>query len=157
MSKLNVIAIGGNALVGSGTLTTVQSQIEAIEEAMVPLASLIAQGEKVVLVHGNGPQVGYMAMRSQLSREEIHEVPLDALVASSQGSMGYMIQRALREALKQRNVEKAVMTVVTEVEVRQRSMPRACAGYVLGPIPAELTVVHFEALDAAANWQGRLA
>jgi carbamate kinase len=112
-----VVAVGGNALVSSGTLTTVQSQIEAIEAAMVPVASLIAMGEKVVMVHGNGPQVGYMAMRSQLSRAEIHEVPLDALVASSQGSMGYMLQRALREELKRRNVHREVMTVITEVEV----------------------------------------
>jgi carbamate kinase len=84
---------------------------------MAPVVNLIERGEQVVIVHGNGPQVGFMQLRSELSREDIHEVPLDSLVADTQGSMGYMIQRALREELLKRGVDRPVMTIVTEVEV----------------------------------------
>src|SRR6185369_761047 len=74
-------------------------------------------GQHVVLTHGNGPQVGFMQLRVELARAEIHEVPLDSLVANSQGAIGYMIQRDLRENLERRGLRTEVATIVTEVEV----------------------------------------
>jgi carbamate kinase len=71
----------------------------------------------LVITHGNGPQVGFMQLRVELSKPHMHEVPLDSLVADSQGAIGYMIQRDLREVLRRRGVEVEVATILTEVEV----------------------------------------
>ena len=111
-----IVAIGGNALVDPERPPTVQSQFEVTARAVEPVAELLMRHVRMVIVHGNGPQVGFMALRSAIAGEQIHEVPLDSLVADTQGSMGYMIQRALREALGRRGLEVPVITVVTEVE-----------------------------------------
>ncbi|MBI4576836.1 MAG: carbamate kinase [Planctomycetes bacterium] len=116
-AALSVVAIGGNSLIDPAMPPTVDSQFRVTARAMAPIAALIARGERLVLTHGNGPQVGFMQMRVELSRDRIHEVPLDSLVADSQGSLGYMIQRDLRRELRRRRVDAEVVTVVTEVGV----------------------------------------
>jgi carbamate kinase len=115
--NLTVVAVGGNALIDASKPPTVDNQFLTTFEAMIPVVDLIERGEQVVIVHGNGPQVGFMQLRSELSREDIHQVPLDSLVADTQGSMGYMIQRALREELLNRGIHRPIVTIVTEVEV----------------------------------------
>ncbi len=112
-----LVAMGGNSLLDPKQNPTVSSQFEVTARAVGPIAELIASGQRVVLTHGNGPQVGFMLMRSELSREALHEVPLDSLVANSQGSIGYMIQHELREQLRRRGLDHPVASVVTEVEV----------------------------------------
>jgi carbamate kinase len=77
----------------------------------------MARGVPLVLTHGNGPQVGFMQLRSELARGTLHEVPLDSLVADSQGSLGYMLQLTLRESLEEHGRSMEVISVVTEVEV----------------------------------------
>jgi carbamate kinase len=109
--------MGGNSLLDPGLPPTVENQFAATARAVVPIAGLIGRGEHLVLTHGNGPQVGFMQLRVELAKEFIHEVPLDSLVADSQGAMGYMIQRDLREVLRRRGLANEVATVVTEVEV----------------------------------------
>ena len=96
---------------------TVANQFAVTRLAMGPVADLLERGEHLVLTHGNGPQVGFMQLRSELSRDELPEVPLDSLVADSQGAMGYMIEHALRAELRTRDHDDPVVTVVTEVEV----------------------------------------
>lgn len=120
MSSITVIAIGGNSLLDLTKPPTVQNQFQVTARAMVPIADLIEHGapeDRVVLTHGNGPQVGFVALRSELSKAVLHEVPLDSIVADTQGSMGYMIQRALREELWRRGLPHLVSSLVTEVEV----------------------------------------
>jgi carbamate kinase len=112
-----VIAMGGNSLLDPALPPTVTSQFEVTTHAVAPVAELIARGVHAVLTHGNGPQVGFMQLRVELARQEVHEVPLDSLVADSQGALGYMIQRILREQLGLRGVAKEIAAVVTEVEV----------------------------------------
>jgi carbamate kinase len=112
-----LIAMGGNSLLDPGQPPTVANQFAVTMRAVVPIAELIARGEHLVLTHGNGPQVGFMQLRVELSKSQIHEVPLDSLVADSQGAIGYMIQRDLREELRRRSVAAEVVSVVTEVEV----------------------------------------
>ncbi len=109
--------MGGNSLIESGMPPTVENQFDVTTRAIIPIADLLERGNKLVLTHGNGPQVGFMQLRSELSKEYVHEVPLDSLVADSQGSIGYMIQRCLREELERRNLAPRVLTVVTEVAV----------------------------------------
>lgn len=112
-----LVAMGGNSLLDPKATPTVASQFAVTAQALQPVAELIAAGHALVLTHGNGPQVGFMLMRSDLAREVVHQVPLDSLVANSQGSLGYMIQHELREALGTRGLDVPVVAVVTEVEV----------------------------------------
>jgi carbamate kinase len=112
-----VVAIGGHSLLSPDLPPTVANQFAVTRRAMGPIADLLERGEHLVLTHGNGPQVGFMQLRSELARDELPEVPLDSLVADSQGAMGYMIERALRAELRTREHDDPVVTVVTEVEV----------------------------------------
>jgi carbamate kinase len=111
------LAIGGHSLLSPELAPTVANQFAVTAEAMKPVADLLERGEHVVMTHGNGPQVGFMQLRSELARDTLPEVPLDSLVADSQGAMGYMIERALRAELRRRDHDGRVVTIVTEVEV----------------------------------------
>lgn len=112
-----VVAIGGHSLLDPDLPPTVANQFVTTRRAMRPIADLLERGEHLVLTHGNGPQVGFMQLRSELASAELPEVPLDSLVADSQGAMGYMIERALRAELRTRDHDDPVVTIVTEVEV----------------------------------------
>ncbi len=112
-----VIAMGGNSLLDPALPPTIDNQFAVTQRAVEPIAELMAAGYRFVLTHGNGPQVGWMLLRSELSRSQLHEVPLDSLVASSQGGIGYMLQRLLKDELTKRGVHAPLATVMTEVEV----------------------------------------
>lgn len=116
-ARPTVVAIGGHSLLSPELPPTVANQFAVTRRAMGPVAELLERGEHLVMTHGNGPQVGFMQLRSELARDELPEVPLDSLVADSQGAMGYMIERALRAELRSRDHDDPVVTVVTEVEV----------------------------------------
>ena len=90
--SVSIVAMGGNSLISADLAPTVENQFHLAAQAVKPIADLIELGHRLVITHGNGPQVGFMALRSELSREHIHEMPLDSLVANTQGSLGYMIQ-----------------------------------------------------------------
>lgn len=116
MKKLKIIvALGGNAL-GN----TLPEQFVAVKKTAKAIADLIEEGHKVVVTHGNGPQVGIInnAMEA-LSREDNSqgETPLSVCVAMSQVYIGYDLQNALREELLSRNIDKPVATVVTQIRV----------------------------------------
>ncbi len=114
---LAVIAIGGNSLIPDAQHQTVQDQYEAAAATDEHIASLIEDGWDVAITHGNGPQVGFILRRSELSSAELHEVPLDYCGADTQGAIGYMLQQNLINDFRARGIEKNVATVVTQVEV----------------------------------------
>lgn len=117
MTKTAVVAVGGNALIVDEKRRTVPDQYQAAKQCMHHIADMIESGWNVVITHGNGPQVGFILRRSELSRHELHEVPLDACGADTQGAIGYMFQKALRNEFKRRGLEKQAVTVVTQVLV----------------------------------------
>jgi carbamate kinase len=117
MGDISVVAMGGNSLIDPALAPTVENQFAITAGAVVPIAELVAQGERLILTHGNGPQVGFMQLRVEMARGVLHEVPLDSLVADSQGGIGYMIQMTLRGELERRGVAAEVATLLTEVEV----------------------------------------
>ncbi len=117
MSKLAVVAVGGNSLIKDEKHKTISDQYAATVETSIHIAGMIEQGWDVVLTHGNGPQVGFILRRSELSRGELHDVPLDYCGADTQGAIGYMFQRALRNEFKKRGIEKQAVTVVSQVLV----------------------------------------
>src|SRR5713101_5772030 len=117
MSKLAVVAIGGNSLIKDEAHKSVPDQFEAVRETAVHIAEMIAQGWNVVITHGNGPQVGFILLRSEYSRTVLHPVPLDSCGADTQGAIGYMIQQALHNECIRRNIRHQYVTVVTQVLV----------------------------------------
>ena len=119
MSKLAVIAIGGNSLIKDDKTVTVESQYQAAKETCMHIADMIEQGWDVAIGHGNGPQVGYILRRSEIAAKAagMHEVPLDVCGADSQGAIGYALQQNLQNILYQRGIKKNVATVITQVLV----------------------------------------
>jgi carbamate kinase len=147
----SIIAIGGHSLLSPDLAPTVANQFAVTSEAVKPIADLIERGEHVVLTHGNGPQVGFMQLRSDLARDTLPEVPLDSLVADTQGAMGYMIERALRAELRRRgNGSHQIATIVTEVEVDPDDPAFAAPNKPIGRFyePAEA-----ESLARQHGWQ----
>jgi carbamate kinase len=117
MSKLAVVAIGGNSLIKDETHKTVPDQFAAVRETAVHIATMIAQGWNVVVTHGNGPQVGFILQRSEYAGKLLHRVPLDSCGADTQGAIGYMIQQALHNEFLRRAIQRQCVTVVTQVLV----------------------------------------
>lgn len=115
--KLAVIAIGGNALIQDNQHGSYQDQYYAIAKNAEAVADMIEAGWRVVLTHGNGPQVGFILRRSELASAELPAEPLDCAVADTQGSIGYYFQNALNNVLKRRNIQKSVASIVTQTIV----------------------------------------
>lgn len=119
---LIVIALGGNALLQRGQKGTVEEQYANVKKTVSKIAELIQRGYKVVLTHGNGPQVGATLLRHEAAKVLVPPFPLDACGAETQGFIGYMIQQALRNELKTRGIDKFVVTVVTRVIVDKHDL-----------------------------------
>ncbi len=115
--RVAVVAVGGNSLIKDKAHQTIPDQYAAAAESMGHIAGMIQAGWEVVITHGNGPQVGFILRRSELSRHELHEVPLDYCGADSQGAIGYMFQQALYNVFRLRGMPKQAATVVTQVLV----------------------------------------
>jgi len=116
-AKRAVVAIGGNSLIKDKHHQTVADQYQAMKETTASIADMVEAGWEVAITHGNGPQVGFILRRSELSRHELHEVPLDACGADSQGAIGYALQQTMRNHLLAKGIDRLVATVVTQVEV----------------------------------------
>lgn len=117
--KLAVVALGGNALLRGDQIGTIEEQEANTRDTLENIMFLIKEGYNLVITHGNGPQVGNILMRNDAGEEKygIAQMPLDVCVADSQGGIGYMIERILRNTLKDHNIEKNVVTLVTQVQV----------------------------------------
>jgi carbamate kinase len=117
MKKTVVVAIGGNSLIlGAGH--TVPDQYRAAEQTCAHIAAMLKETDvRLVVTHGNGPQVGFILLRSDLAAAAMHEVPLDSCVADTQGAIGYHLQRALRNEFRRQGVERSSAAVVTQVLV----------------------------------------
>jgi carbamate kinase len=121
MNKLAVIALGGNALLRDNQQGTIDEQEQNTTDTLENLVFLIREGYDLVITHGNGPQVGNILMRNDAgeSMYGIPQMPLDICVADSQGGIGYMIERMLRNVLHKHGIEKEVVTLVTMTLVRE--------------------------------------
>ncbi len=119
MSKVAIIAIGGNSITKAGQKGTIEEQYANTSETAEHIVDMIEQGFNVVITHGNGPQVGNILRRSELACQQIHlyPLPLDICGADSQGGMGYMIQQVLSNALLKRGIERDVTAIVTQTLV----------------------------------------
>jgi carbamate kinase len=112
-----VVAVGGNALIKDKSHQTVQDQFDCAKDTMSHIVDMIEKGWDVVITHGNGPQVGFILRRSEIARNQLHEVPLDYCGADTQGAIGYMFQKALHNEFERRGMNKNAATVVTQTIV----------------------------------------
>ena len=118
MTKTVVIAIGGNSLISDSGHQSVSDQYDAAAQTCVHIASMLKEEDlRLVVTHGNGPQVGFILRRSELAAPELHMVPLDSCVADTQGALGYQLQRAMHNEFRRRGVARTAVTVVTQVLV----------------------------------------
>ncbi len=106
MSETLVIAVGGNALIEDPHHVSVHAQYLAARHAAESLGGLAAAGHKLAIVHGNGPQVGFILRRAELARGVMHEVPLDSCVADTQGALGYNLQMAMGNEIRARKISR---------------------------------------------------
>ena len=117
MTKPLLIAIGGNSLIRAGQSGSVKEQFENANTTCRHIAKLVEQGHKIVITHGNGPQVGAQLIRSELASQQVYQLPLDSCDASTQGELGYLLQRAMRNALHALGIRIPVITILTQVVV----------------------------------------
>ncbi len=117
MIKTIVIALGGNALIASGQKGSAAEQLATVSSAAKSIVRVISAGHRVVVTHGNGPQVGFMLRAHEIAEKEVPPLPLDFLDAATQGTIGYMLQQALQHELAAADVKKPVGTIVTQVLV----------------------------------------
>ena len=112
-----VVALGGNALLPPGERGDIHQQFAHTRESLEPVVELARAGWRIVLVHGNGPQIGDELLRNELARDRLPPLPLGVLVAATAGWIGYMIQQSLQNALERAGIDRGVVTLVTQVLV----------------------------------------
>ncbi len=115
--KLAILAVGGNSLILDEKHKSVQDQYKAVVETVKHIVALMERNYRVVITHGNGPQVGFVLRRSELAKHELHEVPLDSCGADTQGAIGYQIQQAMYNETRNWSNQPTVATVITQTVV----------------------------------------
>jgi carbamate kinase len=114
MKRTAVVAFGGNALVTDAEHDSIPDQYETVCRTVSHLVDLVERGFRLVVSHGNGPQVGFILRRSELSQAEVDPIPVDYAVADTQGAIGYMFVKALTNELVRRGLARPVIALVTQ-------------------------------------------
>ncbi|MEN3048272.1 MAG: carbamate kinase [Candidatus Caldarchaeales archaeon] len=145
--QLLVVALGGNALLQRGQKGSFDEQYGNVVETAKYLADLVERGYRLVITHGNGPQIGAHMLRHEAGRKlfGIPPFPMDVCGAETQGFIGYMIQQALRTELKGRGIDKYVITVITRVIVDPEDPAFRNPTKPVGPYYTEEEVARFRA------------
>jgi carbamate kinase len=117
VSGLAVVALGGNALVRDAAHDSIGDQYDTVSAVAPHLVDLVEAGWRLVITHGNGPQVGFILRRSELAIAEVDPVPVDYAVADTQGAIGYMFLKAIGNELARRSLERPVAALVTQTVV----------------------------------------
>ena len=136
MSKI-VVALGGNALSRDGKATAAD-QLAVANETAAELAKLVVAGHKLVIVHGNGPQIGNIILHEEaINTPKTPTMPVDVAGAMSQGQIGYWLQNALRNQLEQMNIKKPIAAIVTQVLVSKDDPAFKNPSKPIGPFYSE--------------------
>ena len=120
MRKLAVVAFGGNALLRSGQKGTYQEQLRNVEDTCESLSALLERNYNIVIGHGNGPQVGNVMLQHEAGKlVGVEAMPMDFCVAETQGSIAYLIEMGLRNVMARHDIQRDVVTLVTQVAVNK--------------------------------------
>jgi carbamate kinase len=147
--KLAVVAFGGNALLRPEDRGTQEEQIARAKQAARWLAEIVRQDYRMLVVHGNGPQVGNILIQNEEASTKIPPQSLDVCVAQTEGSMGFMLQQAIRNRLESIGIGGEVATVLTEVEVDPADPGFKRPSKPIGPF---FTRYRAEALERDLGW-----
>jgi carbamate kinase len=150
--KTAVLALGGNALSRADEPATIANQFRHARESVAPIVELAREGWRIVVVHGNGPQVGDSLVRNELARRIVEPLPLGVLVAETAGWIGYMLQQSLQNALASARIDRGVATLITQTLVDRYDPALATP---TKPIGQPLTDAEAERLREAGRSVGR--
>jgi len=141
MSETLVIALGGNAITRPGEPGTIPQQFAHTAETLEHLEPLFRSDTRIVITHGNGPQIGNILIRVEEGERRVPRLPLDTCVSDSQGGMGYMIQRIAFEQFRRYHLPRTAATVITQVLVNENDPtavhPTKPIGSFYGPAEVE--------------------
>jgi carbamate kinase len=133
MSKLVLVAVGGNALMRSGERGLAEHQFEHALETASTVVELIKTGYRVVLTHGNGPQIGAALIRSEVSAAHAYRMPYDCCLAATQGEIGYVLQYAMWQMMQKEQLHVPIATLITQVRVDKNDPAFAHPTKPIGP------------------------
>jgi len=119
VSRTALIAVGGNSLIRAGEKGTVAEQLANTRRTARAIAGVIQRGFRVVVTHGNGPQVGAALLRSERASDQVYSHSLDVCDATTQGEIGYLLQQSLHNCLTEAGLAIPVVTVLSQVVVRR--------------------------------------
>ncbi len=132
-----VVALGGNAILQPGQVGTFEEQLVNVDQSCRRIARLVADGWRVVLTHGNGPQVGNILIQNDLAARMVAPMPMDVCGAETQGQIGYMLQQSLHNHMIKLRLRVPVATFLTEVVVDERDPAFAAPSKPVGPFYPE--------------------
>ena len=147
--KTYVIALGGNAMIGPGQKGTIEEQFTNLQQTGQQLVGLLGGHNHIVITHGNGPQVGNLLLAVEAAKD-VPPLPLDTCSAATQGFMGYMIQQALSNCLREIGLTHNITTVITQVIVNQHDPAFLHPSKPIGPF---YTREQAEELRKLKGWQ----
>jgi carbamate kinase len=131
--KTILLAVGGNSLIRAGEKGTIAEQRANAQRTAAQIIGLIRAGYRIVLTHGNGPQVGAALLRSERGASQVPGLPLDVCGASTQGEIGYLLQQSLETELQAADLHVPVATVLTQCLVLSDDPAMKCASKPIGP------------------------
>lgn len=137
MTKVAVVAIGGNVLAPPQRLPNWEEQIAAARRLALPILQLRDRGFKLILTHGNGPQVGGILLQNEAASSTVPPNPLDVCVAQSQAQIGYSLQLSLQDELRRRGARETVVSLVTMVVVDPEDEAFSRPSKPIGPLYRE--------------------
>ncbi|MEW6308595.1 MAG: carbamate kinase [Bacillota bacterium] len=150
MPKTVVVALGGNAIIQPKQKGTAAEQRENIQTTARQISALVRGGYRVIVTHGNGPQVGNILIQQEEGAGVVPPMPLDVCGAKSQGYLGYMLQQALSNELKAAGLDATAVTIVTQVAVDPQDKAFADPTKPVGPFYTEERA---RELEAAKGWR----
>ena len=136
-TKTFVIALGGNCILRAGQKGTIEEQYENLRCTAEQLLGLLSGGSRIVITHGNGPQVGNLLLASTMAQDTVPSMPLDICVAATEGFIGYMIQNTLANCLRQAGAPHNITTVVSQVVVDRNDPAFQNPSKPIGPFYTE--------------------
>ena len=137
--RLAVVAVGGNSLIADEQHVTISDQSDTATATAHQIAEMIEAGWNLVVTHGNGPQVGFILRRSEIGMSEVPPIPMDYATSNTQGSIGYMFQRALRNDFRRRGIEREVVALITQTLVDENDPAFDAPTKPIGPHLDEAT------------------
>jgi len=144
-----VVAMGGHAFIQPGERGTIDDHEKNAKEICAHVMALVERGYNLIITHGNGPQVGSHLLQAEAARDEVPPFPLDVTVAETEGNLGYILQQALLNELRRRDIRRYVVTMVTQVLVDEDDPAFENPSKPIGHF---MTRADAEARKAECNW-----